>query len=203
MKKNLALLFATFAWFAVIMQFVLMIENRTAPVSETIIRFFSFFTILTNTLVACYFTGIAFFKNQENKSISKPGVLTAVTIYITMVGAVYQFALRHIWSPQGMQMIVDELLHSVIPILVIVFWYLYEVTKPVQYAQVLNWALYPLVYLLFILVRGSFSNFYPYPFINVIEIGLTKALTNAGILVVVFMIISGVFLFIGKSVLKR
>lgn len=33
------------AWFAVIAQFFLAIANRTASVPETVIRFFSFFTI--------------------------------------------------------------------------------------------------------------------------------------------------------------
>ncbi len=47
---------AFLGWFAVLVQFVLMIQNRQAGVGETIVRFFSFFTILTNSLVAAYFT---------------------------------------------------------------------------------------------------------------------------------------------------
>ena len=38
-------------WFSIVGQFVLTIENRQVAVFETIIRFFSFFTILTNLLV--------------------------------------------------------------------------------------------------------------------------------------------------------
>ncbi|MGH2649177.1 MAG: Pr6Pr family membrane protein, partial [Ginsengibacter sp.] len=143
MKKKLALLFALIGWFAVIAQYVLMIENRVTSVAETTIRFFSFFTILTNLLVALYFTLLFFTKNENSKLIDKPGTLTAVTIYITMVGLVYQVALRHIWQPKGMQLIVNELLHSVIPVLVIIFWYLYETTRPIKYGQIPKWAIYP------------------------------------------------------------
>ncbi len=203
MKKKLALLFALIGWFAIIAQYILMIQNREASIAETAIRFFSFFTILTNILVAIYFTCLIFTKNQQSKLIGQPGTLTAVTIYITMVGLVYQFALRHLWQPQGLQLIVDELLHSVIPVLVIIFWYLYEITKPIKYAQILKWAIYPLAYLFYILVRGSFSDFYPYPFINVINLGIAKALTNAGVLLVMFLVIAALFLFIGKSIIKR
>jgi hypothetical protein len=39
-------------WFALVAQFYLIITNRVAPVFETVIRYFSFFTILTNILVA-------------------------------------------------------------------------------------------------------------------------------------------------------
>jgi hypothetical protein len=203
MKRKLAILFALIGWFAVITQFVLMIENRATSITEAILRFFSFFTILTNILVAIYFTCIASLKNQESKLISKSGILTAITTYITMVGLVYQIALRHVWQPKGLQLIVDELLHSVIPVLVIIFWYLYETAKPAKYLQILKWAIYPLAYLLYILVRGSFSNFYPYPFVDVTNLGMAKALTNAGVLLLIFIIISAIFLFIRKSVIKR
>ena len=203
MKKKLALLFALIGWFAVIAQYILMIQNREASITETTIRFFSFFTILTNILVAIYFTALIFTKNQESKLIGRPGTLTAITIYITMVGLVYQFALRHIWKPQGLQLIVNELLHSVIPVLVIIFWYLYETTKPVKYTQILQWAIYPSAYLFYILVRGSFSNFYPYPFIDVSNLGMAKVLTNARVILVMFLTIAALLLFIGKSIIKR
>lgn len=199
MKKILAISFALIGWFAVIIQFVLMIENRVAPISETIIRFFSFFTILTNMLVAIYFTCIVFIKNQK-KSINRPGFLTAITIYIVMVGAVYQIALRHVWHPQGLQIVVDELLHTFIPMFVIIFWWMYEPTKTVKYSQIIKWAIYPLAYLIYILVRGSFSNFYPYPFIDVTNLGMAKALINSTILLLLFLIISVLVLFVGKSI---
>ncbi|MBA2746079.1 MAG: Pr6Pr family membrane protein [Flavisolibacter sp.] len=202
MKKNLAVLFALVGWFAVITQFVLLIENRITSIPEAIIRFFSFFTILTNTLVAIYFTCIVFIKNQE-KAINKPGLLTAITMYIIMVGSVYQIALRQIWQPKGIQMVVDELLHSIMPILVTIFWFMYETTRSVKYSQILKWAIYPLIFLIFILVRGSFSNFYPYPFVDVTNLGLTKALINSAVLLLIFLIISALFLFIGKSVIKK
>lgn len=203
MKKNLALVFALIGWFAVIAQYFLMIENRVTSIPETTVRFFSFFTILTNIIVAVYFTCIVFIKNVNSKSITRPGTLTAITIYITLVGLVYQVVLRHVWQPRGLQLIVDELLHSVIPGLTIIFWYLYEIAKPTRYIQILKWAIYPLAYLLYILVRGNFYNVYPYPFIDVTNLGITKALANAGVLMLVFIIISALFLFIGKAIIKR
>ncbi|MFZ5976285.1 MULTISPECIES: Pr6Pr family membrane protein [unclassified Hydrotalea] len=35
----------------------------------------------------------------------------------------------------------------------------------------MGWLIYPLLYLVYILIRGSFSGFYPYPFVNVLQIG--------------------------------
>jgi hypothetical protein len=120
MQKVSAIFLAVTVWSAVIAQFFLMMQNRSAPVPETIIRFFSFFTILTNILVALFFSG----HSVGIKSTRKPGTLTAVAVYIFIVGIVYQVLLRHLWQPRGSQLVVDELLHSVIPLLTLLFWLL-------------------------------------------------------------------------------
>ena len=201
MKKNISILFAAIGWFAVIAQYILMIENRVAPVGETTVRFFSFFTILTNTLVAVYFSYVALSKQIAYlKWFDSPGSLTAVTVYITIVGLVYQIMLRHIWEPAGLQMVVDELLHSVIPICVIFFWYRYENKSKLDWRNIPNWLVYPLVYLVYILIRGSFSGFYPYPFINVSELGMQKVALNAVILLGVFFLVSVILIETGKRI---
>lgn len=201
MKKILAFIILLLGWFALITQYVLIIENRTASISETTIRFFSYFTILTNILVACYFS-IRLFTGFSSVKISKPGVLTALTVYITVVGLVYQFILRPLWAPQGLQKIVDELLHSVIPLLVIIYWYYNENKRDTRYGQIPGWFIYPVVYLVYVLLRGSVSGFYPYPFIDVSKTGMQQVLINAGFLLVLFAALSVIFIAAGKA-LKR
>ncbi len=204
MKKNLSILLAVIAWGAVITQYFLMIENRVASVGETTIRFFSFFTILTNSLVAIYFTSISVRgKNSNLLRIQKPGVLTSITVYITVVGLVYQIVLRQIWQPTGIQMIVDELLHSIIPISVIAYWYGYEDKSVIAYGQIIQWLIYPLLYLLFILGRGGVSNFYPYPFVDVAVLGLPKVVVNSIILLALFVVLSALFIKAGKIFQSR
>jgi hypothetical protein len=181
-------------------QYVLMVNNRVAAVGETIIRFFSFFTILTNILVAVYFTVNAL--NLKKKAVHffyKPSTLTAVTMYIMVVGLVYQFVLRHIWQPEGMQMVVDELLHTFIPSFVFVYWIFDKRKSEVSYSTLPAWLMYPFCYLVFILVRGYASGFYPYPFVHVAELGIEKVLTNSFLLLLVFAGLSIVFIFIARA----
>lgn len=199
MRRTLALFVAFIAWFGVVAQFILMLQNKVATVPETIIRFFSFFTILTNTLVALYFTTQSLRISKYNKA----GNLTATTVYITIVGIVYQVLLRHLWQPTGLQLIVDELLHTINPLLVIVFWYLYEEKNQVKYGQIRAWLLYPLAYLIYVLIRGSLSGFYPYPFINVADIGLGKTLINSSLLLLFFILVAYLFIVIGKKIAKK
>ncbi len=198
-KKIIPLLIAIIAWSAVSLQYYLMIQSRVTPIAETTIRFFSYFTILTNLLIAVYFT-INAMSNSSNKLslVQQPGTLTAVTVYITVVGLVYQLVLRQTWSPTGLQKIVDELLHSVIPVIVILYWFFYEKKSLVKFKQIPQWLLYPLFYLIYILIRGSFSDFYPYPFVNVLNIGLQQVLVNSAIITLVFIVVAAIFIQVGK-----
>lgn len=200
MKRSLSVLIAVTACAAVLIQYYLMMENRVASVGETTVRFFSFFTILTNSLVAVFFTSSAIGRKGRFPSVlHQPGALTAVTVYITVVGLVYQVVLRHTWDPTGLQKIVDELLHSVIPVMVIIFWYLYENKASVKFGQLPKWLIYPLLYLVYVLVRGHFSGFYPYPFLNVGQIGWQSVWVNSAVITVLFIGISAAFIKIGKS----
>ncbi|PJJ66249.1 Pr6Pr family membrane protein [Chryseobacterium geocarposphaerae] len=198
-QRILSLIFALVGWFSIIAQYYLMVKNIQISFAEANIRFFSYFTILTNIIVAGYFTLQAF--NRIPK-IKKPGILTAITIYILIVGLVYQIILRSTWDPKGLQRLVDELLHTIIPILVLIYWYLYENKNKLNYRQILPWAIYPLLYLFYILIRGYFSDFYPYPFINAINLGYFQVLINSFGILLLFAALSMLFVRIGKSLNK-
>ncbi len=200
MKKFLSIIFAVTGWFSVITQYLLMMEHRAIPAIELTIRFFSYFTILTNALLAFYFTFQVFRPSEKfsGSDLNRPGSLTAITVYITTVGLIYQIALRQIWNPEGLQMVVDELLHSVIPVLTIIYWALYEKKSLVRWKSIPKWLIYPGVYLVYILIRGGFSGFYPYPFIDVSQLGWKQALINIALLTGVFIFLSYLFIGLGK-----
>ena len=196
MKKLIAFILALAGWYGVIAQYFLMLDSRVVDILETTTRFFSYFTILTNILVAVYFTAVLIQGKSRRRLFSSPGSLTAITGYITVVGLIYQIALRHLWQPEGQQWVVDELLHSVIPIAVIIYWYFNESSLPIRFQQIGTWLLYPLAYLLFILVRGYLSGFYPYPFINVPALGLLSVLFNAACLIVLYILLSVLYIWL-------
>jgi hypothetical protein len=202
--RNLLMILVMAGWFAIGAQFYLIIENRTASIGETIIRYFSFFTVLTNILVAICCTAILFFGNSTlAKFFSKQNTLTAIAVYITVVGIIYNSILRFLWNPQGLQWIVDELLHTAIPILFIILWLFFIPKIKLKWKSVLAWLLYPLIYLVFILARGSFSAFYPYPFIDVSKLGYEKTFIHSAGMLVVFILISLLYIVTGRYLRKK
>jgi hypothetical protein len=51
----------------------------------------------------------------------------------------------------------------------------------------LPWLLYPFLYLIVILARGHISGFYPYPFVDVTQLGYPKVVVNSLWVVLVFV----------------
>ena len=172
-------------------------------VVETIIRFFSFFTILTNLLVALYFTSrIPIFKKVSIRQMTNKGTITALTVFILVVGLVYQLVLRQTWHPTGFQRIVDELLHSVMPVFVLLYWLSFADIADIKFNILKNWLWFPGLYFVYILIRGLFSDFYPYPFINALEIGYVQVIFYCLIVSGVFLAILGILLFVGRKIKK-
>ncbi len=179
------------SWIAVVLQLFLMLENRAFPFPETIVRFFSYYTILTNLLVACCFTGIVLKRKQAKPAFfADHRTLAATAVYITIVGAVYNTILRHLWAPEGLQFVVDELLHTINPLYYLAYWTFFAPKEGLKWAHAFPWLIYPLAYFIFILTRGSFSGFYPYPFIDVAVLGWGNVLLNSAGITAAFVMLS-------------
>lgn len=190
---------AIVGWFAVVLQLYLIILNRVASLPETMVRFFSFFTIQTNILVAICFSFLWLKpKSKWGLFFSKPKNTTAITLYITIVGLVYNVILRFLWVPTGYQKIADELLHLVIPILVLVYWILFVPKKTLEFKNIFPWLIFPAVYLVYTLIRGAFFSFYPYPFVDVVLLGYGKVLLNSFFMVLAFLFFGTLLIGIGK-----
>ncbi len=201
-NKLITAIIAITAWVAVITQLNLDLQLHKGVLSstETVIRFFSYFTILTNLLVAICCTLIVL---NIHSFFTRNNVLSAVAVYIIIVGLIYNAILRKLWTPTGLQLIVDNLLHLVVPILFLLYWILVVNKTTLKWKNIFPWLLYPLVYLIFILLRGAAADYYPYPFIDVVKLGYAKALQNSGFVTIAFITISLLIIGYGKLVGKN
>ena len=192
---------ATIGWLALGLQFYLLLLNRITSVPEAITRFFSFYTILTNILVSLCFTILLLKPNDTlGKFFSKSKTSTAIAVYITIVGLVYNTILRFTWSPEGLQRVVDEVLHVVVPLLFLLYWFLFATKTGLLWKNVFSWLLYPLVYVTCVLFRGALAGFYPYPFLDANVLGYRKVFINCAELLCVFLAMSLFLVAIAKVI---
>jgi len=201
MKQISLAVTAIITWFALIAQFYLNINSHIASNPELIIRFFSYFTIDTNLIVALYCSFLLILPNAApGRFFSKQTTAAAILVYILIVAVVYNIILRFLWAPQGLQRIVDEILHLVTPILFLLYWIAFVSKNELKWKNAFAWMIYPSIYGCFVLVRGYLSDakFYPYPFIDMNKLGFSKGIMNTAGFVIIFLLASLLFIGIGK-----
>jgi hypothetical protein len=192
MKRICAAVIAILGWLALLLQFVLHITNPLAPdVSfvELLVRFFSYFTILTNIIVAVTLTTIAFLPlTRIGRFLSRPSIQAANVVYITIVAIVYSIFLRGVWDPIGWNAIADHALHDVLPILYVANWLILAPKSGVSWIDPVKWLVYPAAYFAYSLLRGGVVGWYPYWFADVGLLGYPAALSNAAAVLLAFLI---------------
>ncbi len=194
----LAACIAIIAWLALAAQTDITVHrmlSRGLSVFDGIERLSSYLTNLTIFSIAVCFSCVAARAGSPfGRFFRKPPVVTAVVVYMVFVGLAYNLLLRYLWTPSGYRAVLNECLHTVIPVLSVLYWVLFVPRFHLTLRQCLLWLIYPLSYLCVTLWRGSTSDFYPYPFINVGELGYPHVLLNASLLVLAFITLMGVFI---------
>ncbi|HEY4801637.1 MAG TPA: Pr6Pr family membrane protein [Paraburkholderia sp.] len=189
---------ALLAWCALAAQTDITIHRmalRGFDTIEAISRLTAYLTNLTVLLVALTYTCVALrVRAWPGRFLSAPATVSAVTLYIVFVGITYNLLLRHLWTPHGYRALVNESLHSLIPLLCVAYWLLFVPRFVLAARELLAWLVYPLVYLAVTFWRGSETDFYPYPFIDVGQLGYARALVNSALLLAAFMMLMAFFI---------
>ncbi len=197
-------LIAVCSWTGMIIQGYFQFTSKSANFYEKLIRFFSYFTILTNLIVAVCCTVLVINPaSSAGRFFSRVNVLTAITVYIVIVGLIYNLILLSLSNFQGWQVVGDVLVHTVTPILFFFFWILLVPKKTLRWKDAWPWLIYPGVYIIMIMIRGARSGFYPYPFLNVSVAGYQTVLLNEGIIAVTILLFSLLFIGTGKMMAKK
>ncbi|MGB4484221.1 MAG: Pr6Pr family membrane protein [Pseudomonas veronii] len=166
-----------------------------------LVNFFSFFTVLTNTLVVVVLSYAVVDRDSAAKRFFlAPRVSSAIVASIVLVSLAYNLLLRHLWQPEGFQFIADELLHDVMPLLFVVYWWRCVPKGTLQCKHIGLWVLYPLVYFAYMLLRGDLLGQYQYPFFDVGTLGYPQVFVNAGGILAGFVLIALAVVGLDKSI---
>ena len=198
---------ALLAWVGVILQFYITAKTWAglglSPIEGTV-RFFSYFTILTNILVAFSLTSVLDApQTRSGIFFSHSSTQTAIAIYIFVVGLVYNLILRKLWAPKGLQLIVDNILHSAVPLIYVLYWIAFVPKEKLIWKDAVRWLSYPAVYFLWVIIFGARTSFYPYPFIDVNLLGYPKMCLHAAMLLIVFLSLGLLAIATGKIGTKK
>lgn len=189
---------AALAWVSFALQTDVTVHRlllRGFDMVEALERFTGYLTNLTVFMVALCFSCIALrARSRAGRFFRHPPAVTAVVIYIAFVGIAYNLLLRRLWTPSGAREWLNESLHSALPLLCALYWLLFVPRFRLLPRDALLWFAYPLAYLVVTFWRGHATDFYPYPFIDVVQLGYARVLVNTVLLLAGLVVLMALFL---------
>jgi hypothetical protein len=128
------------------------------------LRFFAFFTILSNLFAAVLWLWLAarWKATRTRRDDLLRGasvlylVLTFMVVVVLLSGAELQVA-----DPR-----VDFIVHKLFPVLVVIDWIIDPPETDLRLRDVGLWLIFPLLWIGLTLVRGAIDGWYPYPFLD-------------------------------------
>ncbi|WJS93920.1 Pr6Pr family membrane protein [Flavobacterium johnsoniae] len=177
--------------YALPVQFYLLLKGSEFTFFSAAVRFFSFFTITTNTIVFICTAMLLFGgKCAMNTFFRKCTTITAITVYILIVGIVFNLLLRQIVDLKGHHRIVSEIFHTVVPVLFFFYWLFFVSPQKISFKVISFWLIYPIIYIIYTLFHGILTSFYPYPFIDATKLGFKTAIVNGIFILIAFVVLS-------------
>jgi hypothetical protein len=130
------------------------------------VNFFSFFTVESNIAAAFVLIALEFREASALERLAR-AIRPPVTLYMTMTGVIYAVLLAPASADVGLTaQWVDVIVHEIAPLVVFLDWIL----APPQRRPVLRdlrlWLIFPVVYVVYSLIRGPIADWYPYPFLD-------------------------------------
>lgn len=191
---------AAVGWFALVLQLVILVTSESdLSVALRVNNFFSYFSILSNILVATTLTVAALGgANGFARFFSRPGVQTAVALYISVTGIVYSLVLRAIWDPVGWQRVADQLLHDAMPLVYVLFWLLFVRKGTLGFASVGWFLAFPIAYAAYSMIRGLIVDWYPYPFVDASVLPAGELIVNVIVMTAGFAILGAIYVLLDR-----
>jgi hypothetical protein len=132
----------------------------------TIVRYFSFFTVLANTSAVVLLILLAA-RPGRDRSVAFAMFRGAVTVYMTVTFIVYLVVLAPNAVDVGLtEPWIDWTLHIVGPVAVALDWLLYPPAARLQTSATPIWLIFPAAFLVYTLIRGTIVDWYPYSILD-------------------------------------
>ncbi|MBS7670183.1 Pr6Pr family membrane protein [Croceicoccus gelatinilyticus] len=178
---------ATFA-----LQIALSVE-KTGSLFGAFAALSRYFTILTNAAVTVVMLRLALGRVPGHR------LMLALVTAIAMVGIVFHAVLADLQTFSGLDAVTNQGFHTVIPALTVLWWVVFGGTPGILWRD-LAWVLpWPVVYTAYALVRGAVTGAYPYPFLDVAQIGGLMLGVNVLALTAIFLVVGAIFVGIAKA----
>lgn len=149
----------------------------------------SYFTIWSNLVVAL--VGWLLARGARSSTTTRVLLLDAL-LMITITALVYAVMLAPTAQVRGWEQLTNPWVHIATPALTVLLWLVVGPRGWLSWRLVPLGLVVPLLWVAYTLARGAFIDRYPYPFVDVVELGHTTVLQNVGGILVFGLVVAAV-----------
>nr|WP_319398768.1 Pr6Pr family membrane protein [uncultured Carboxylicivirga sp.] len=194
-KRSIDLFIVLTTWLAIIIM---------VAMSENIVNTFSYFTVLSNLIIALSLTvTLVLPVSKLGRFLTNISVQSSLVEYIIIVSLIYNLFIRSSWIQPVPEFFYNNILHVVTPVLYVLRWILFVPKGKLRLSDSFKWLVFPFAYLFYSLIRGSIVNWYPYFFIDLRDISYIKASENIFFVILLFLLIGLLIVFIDNKINKQ
>jgi hypothetical protein len=191
---------ATLGLAALIVKFVATLA-APAPFDQVTaaITVVSYFTVLSNLLAIALFIVPELAGDGAAAHLScRYEIRTAAGVYMIITGLIYAAFLAGLAKFGTVQYFTDIILHYVMPPLYVIDWLQLRPTHKIAWGNAGYFLVFPILYALYTLARGALVGVYPYPFVDVGQLGYQPVLVKCGQLLILCLILSILAVAVGR-----
>jgi hypothetical protein len=159
------------------------------------LRFFAFFTILSNIFGAVLWLWLAV-RWRQPRTRNDDLLRGAATLYLVVTFIVVVVLLQGAELSLSNQ-VVDFVVHKLFPVLAVIDWIVDPAETDLRMTDIALWLIAPLVWVAFTLIRGALDNWYPYPFLDPDPAGYRSVAYHVIVIFAGFLVIAGVIVALG------
>ena len=158
---------------------VLILASIAAQIDQSVFEqgrpvsnFLSFFTIQSNLIAAVVLAWLALRPADGLPSLGRDQIRSSAVLYMTVTAVVYAVLLSGLQEQLQVTIPwVDNVLHVVVPALLVADWLFDPPSPRLTLRSALVALVFPLLWLVYTLIRGVLVQWYPYPFLDPAQAG--------------------------------
>jgi hypothetical protein len=151
--------------------------GQSASLGVRLWRLFSYFTIQSNLIVLASAFLLALSPQRDGRIWRVVRLDALLGILIT--GLVFAIVLAPQVHLTGAALVATIGFHYISPWATVLAWALFGPRPRITWATVLASFLWPVLWLVYIFIQGAFTDWYPYPFLDAVDLGIRTAMRNA------------------------
>lgn len=166
-------------------------DGEPAPTAERVLRFFSYFTVQSNIVLAVGAVTLLLSPLRDGigwRVLRLDGVLG-----ITVTGLIFVTVLLPIVELEGLAAWTNAGMHYAAPLLGLGGWLLFGPRPRVDSVTLARAVIWPVAWIAYVLILGEITAWYPYPFVDVNEHGYMRVLLNIVVVFALGLALLGLF----------